>query len=83
MEVTEKYKNLVERQIKITLREAQGLRMLHDDFAPDWKHGDEPFGTMTFTDEPSSEPEPIELVRDLAAEIDALKVRIARLEKIK
>lgn len=50
MEVKEKYANLVERQEKIALREGQGLRMLHDDFDPDWKPGDEPHGAMTFTD---------------------------------
>ena len=50
MEVTEKYTNLKERTEKINLRESQKLRMLHDDFDPDWKTGDEPHGTMLFTD---------------------------------
>jgi len=50
MEVTEQYANLTERKAKIILREGQGLRMLHDNFDTDWKPGDEPHGTMTFTD---------------------------------
>ena len=79
MEVKEKYTNLEERAEKITFREAQGLRMLHDDFDPDWKTGEEPHGTMTFTDvmPPIT---PLEPVRDLAAEIDALKARVEKLE---
>ena len=61
MEVTEKYANLLERQAKITLREAQKFRMLYDNFDPDWKPGDEPHGTMIFTDVP--EPvSPINLI---------------------
>ena len=81
MEVTEKYKDLAERKVKIDLRESQGLRMLTDNFDPDWKSGEEPYGTMTFTDEPMPVAS-IEPVRDLAAEIDALKARIERLERI-
>ena len=81
MEVTEKYKDLQERQAKIALREDQGLRMLHDDLDPDWKSGDEPHGTMSFTDVmPSAAP--VELIRDLEAEIDELKARIEKLEMI-
>ena len=74
------YKNMAERQQKIAEAESQGLRMLHDDFDADWKPGDEPRGVMTFTDEipPSPVPEPM---RDLAAEIDALKARVDKLEK--
>ena len=80
MEVTEKYNDLAERKVEINLRESQGLRMLTDNFDLDWKSGDEPHGTMTFTDEPSPVA-PIESVRDLAAEIDSLKARIKKLEK--
>ena len=81
MQVTEKYNDLAERKVKIDLRESQGLRMLTDNFDPDWKSGDEPHGTMTFTDEPMPVAS-IEPVRDLAAEIDALKARIEKLERI-
>lgn len=70
MEVTEKYANLVERQSQIALRAGQGLRMLHDDFDSDWKRGDEPHGTLTFTDE---QPISAELERDLMSEFDLLK----------
>jgi len=80
MEIKVKYKGLAERKKKIATNEAQGLRMKHDNFAPDWKPGDEFHGTMTFTDfMPSAvEPEP---VRDLEAEIDELKQRVNTLER--
>ena len=75
-----KYMDLKDRAKKVQVQEAKKLRMLHDDFDEDWKSGDEPHGTMTFTDEPELviEPEP---VRDAFAEIDALKAKIAVLEK--
>jgi len=70
-----KYKDIEDRKAKILEAESQGLRMLHDDFDPDWKPGDEPHGTMTFTDEPApvvtSEP-----ARDLAAEVDQIKADV-------
>lgn len=81
MQVTESYSNLKERKVKVDKREAEGLRMLHDDFDPDWKRGDEPHGTLTFTDEPTPS---VPLSRDPLAEIDELKVEVAKLkEKIK
>ena len=58
MEITEKYKNLQERKVKIDKAEGKGFRMLHDNFGKSWKPGEEPRGTMTFTDEPSPPPEP-------------------------
>ena len=80
MEVTEIYKDTVERKAKIALREGQGFRMLHDHFDDSWTPGDEPHGIMTFTDEPAPvTPEP---VNPLRVEIDALKARIEKLEKI-
>ena len=79
MEVTEKYINLNERQVKIVFRESQGLRMLHDNFDPDWESGDEPYGTMTFTDIMPPSPPPV-ITRDLAKEIDDLKIKVAALE---
>ena len=80
MEIQVEYNGLEERQVKVKGQEAKGLRMLFDNFHPDWKPGDEPFGTMTFTDEPSPVAPLPEPVRDLAAEIDALEARIAALE---
>ena len=56
MEVQIHYDNLADRRIKAKEKEALDLRMLHDDFDPDWKPGDEPHGTMTFTDAPEPEP---------------------------
>ena len=79
-----KYSGLRDRQVKISEQEAKDLRMLHDDFDSDWQTGDEPHGTMTFTDEPApvspSEPSEIDLIK---ADIDDLKARIEKLEKIK
>ena len=80
MEIRIKYTGLEDRQIKVKKQEAKGLRMLFDNFDPDWESGDEPYGTMTFTDEPSSEPEPIEPGRDIFAELDALKTEIEKLK---
>lgn len=51
MEVLRTYSNLAERQYHVAELEGQGFRMLHDDFDPDWKTGDEPHGTLTFTNE--------------------------------
>ena len=51
-EVKVHYGNLAERQTIIAHWEGLGYRMLHDDFDTDWKPGDEPHGTMTFTNEP-------------------------------
>lgn len=53
-EVKQHYNNLAERQDIVTHWEVQGYRMLHDDFDADWVRGDEPHGTMTFTNEPES-----------------------------
>ncbi|MBA7687525.1 hypothetical protein ES703_95989 [subsurface metagenome] len=76
-----KYGNLVERREQIAIAEGSGLRMLHDNFNdPKWKHGNPQVGTMIFTDEPETPPEPVTPVRDLAAEIDGLEERIERLE---
>ena len=56
MEIKVTYDGLEDRQEKVAKREAKGLRMLHDDFDPDWKLGDEPHGTLTFTDESPPAP---------------------------
>jgi len=81
MEIKVRYGGLEDRQVKINKQEAKGLRMLYDNFDdPNWKHGDPIIGTMTFTDEPSSEPEPIEPGRDIFAELDALKTEIEKLK---
>lgn len=47
------YKNSKERQLLVIGNEKDGYRMLHDTFDADWKQGDEPHGTMIFTDEPT------------------------------
>jgi len=79
MEKRVKYTNLKERAQRVAENEALGLRMLHDNFSPDWKPGDEPHGTLTFTDvmPPVVEPEP---TRNLAAEIDQLKADIKKIK---
>lgn len=52
VETQVEYENLVDRQAKVTQYQSQGLRLLHDNFSPDWEHGQEPYGTLVFTDEP-------------------------------
>ena len=76
---TRHYDNLVDRQVKVKELEALGLVLLHDDFNADWKSGDEPHGTMVFTDvmPPTVILEP---VRDLGKEIDDLKATIANFD---
>ena len=66
MEYTEHYDDMEQRNNLCDIAEGNGFRMLHDDFDEDWKRGDEPHGTLTFTDEPSpgapAEPPPEPLV---------------------
>ena len=83
MEITHHYNDKVERQAWISICESDGYRMLHDDFDPDWKSGDEPHGTLTFTNKPEPAPPKPEPPRDIAAELDDLKVRITALEQAK
>ncbi|GAI63363.1 unnamed protein product [marine sediment metagenome] len=64
MEYQEHYDNMVERNNLCDIAAGNGFRMLHDDFDEDWQRGDEPHGTLTFTDVPpeqAPEPEPSEL----------------------
>lgn len=78
MEYTEHYDNMEERNALCSTAEGNGFRMLHDNFDKDWKRGDEPHGMLTFTDEPSPEPEP---VIDLATKVSELEARVDKLEK--
>ena len=50
METSVYYQGLKDRAIKVKTQEALGLTMKQDNFDSDWKHGDEPHGTMIFTD---------------------------------
>jgi hypothetical protein len=76
MEIQVEYSGLEDRQVKVKEQEAKGLRMLFDNFDADWKRGDEPHGTMTFTDV-MPPVAPVEPSRDLAAEVDQIKKDIA------
>ena len=72
MEVKVHYNNLNERAALIKQYESQKLTMLHDDFDPDWESGDEPHGTMTFTDTvqlPTDIPSPIEFIPDESTDV--------------
>ncbi len=80
MEIEVKYTDLKDRAEKGKEQEAKELTMKYDNFEADWKSGDEPHGTMIFTDEIPA-PVPVPPVRDLAAEIDALKIRVEKIEK--
>ena len=79
MQYKVKYHGWEDRQAKVAENEALGYRMLHDDFPPEWKQGQEPRGIMTFTDKPPpqdlSPPK-----RNLEAEIDDLQTRLKALE---
>jgi len=81
MEKQVEYSGLEDRKNKIAENEAQGLRMLHDDFDADWQQGEEPRGVLTFTDEPCVEYNPPIPQRDFAAELDDHEIRIGKLEK--
>jgi hypothetical protein len=61
VEIVVNYIGWEDRNQKVKEQEAKGLRMLHDDFDPDWQPGDEPHGTITFTDVmPPPPPPPID-----------------------
>lgn len=73
MEYQEHYENMVERNNLCKIAIGKGFRMLHDNFDGGWKRGDEPKGTLIFTDEPAPKaPTPIP-PRDYGAEIDELR----------
>lgn len=60
MEYQKHYDNMTERNNLCSIAEGNGYRMLHDDFDEDWQVGDEPHGTLTFTNVPpeqDTEPE--------------------------
>ena len=79
MEKNIKYNGKLDRMVKVAEAEGKGFRMLTDTFDPDWQRGDEPHGTMVFTDI----HEPAKIIpppRDLAAEIDALRERVNKLD---
>ncbi|MEX2599287.1 MAG: hypothetical protein WD533_06490 [Dehalococcoidia bacterium] len=64
------YKGITERKTLISQQERAGLRLLHDDYEPSWKQGEEPRGVMTWTDEPpdTSEQEAREAEEQAALE---------------
>ncbi|MBA7589743.1 hypothetical protein ES708_31832 [subsurface metagenome] len=78
MEYTEHYDNMAERNNLCSNANSNGFRMLYDNFDPDWQRGDEPHGTLTFTDEPAPIAEP---VKDLATKVSKLEARVSKLEK--
>lgn len=67
MEYLYHYADLAERSVKVAEAEALGYRMLHDDFDPDWQPGNEPHGTLTFTDETLPPPTPDQLLLQVLA----------------
>lgn len=79
MEYSEHYDNLVNRHLVCKEYEGRGLRMLHDNFDPDWQPGEEPHGVLIFTDVPEKPPPPPG--RDIFLELDDLKTRVVKLEK--
>ncbi|MBA7625506.1 hypothetical protein ES703_32936 [subsurface metagenome] len=80
MTYTKHYEDMKQRNNLCSIATSNGFRMLHDDFDPDWERGDEPHGSLTFTDEPAPQaPEP-EPTRVFGVEIDTLKARMEKLE---
>lgn len=81
MDIEIEYSGKEERLLKVKEQESNGLRMVSDTFDSDWERGEEPRGTMVFTDEPAPitpiEPSVVDLIK---AEIDDLKARIEKLE---
>lgn len=80
MEYTEHYKDMVRRNALCDIANSNGFRMLHDDFDPDWQPGDEPHGTLTFTNEPAPQA-PSEPERDAFTEIDKINEKLDLLLK--
>lgn len=63
MEYQEHYDNMEQRNILCDVAHTNGYRMLHDDFDEELVTGEEPHGTLTFTNVPpkqAPEPEPTE-----------------------
>lgn len=80
MEYTEHYNNMIERNAFCDTAESNGFRMLYDNFCSDWRTGDEPRGTLTFTDMPAVQAPPI---RDAFADIDAINAKIADYDELR
>ena len=76
MEVEIHYNNLAERIAIDNEQTAKGFRMIHDDFDEDSTTS----GTMIYTDAPEVIT-PTLSSRNLEAEFDELKVKVAELEK--
>lgn len=73
MEYSYTYTDLEARRAKIAEAEALGLRMVNDNFDPLWQPGDEPYGTLIFTDEPPPPLSPEEgYSRQLAETFNAM-----------
>jgi hypothetical protein len=70
-----KYTDLKDRAVKVNEAESKGQVMLHDNFNAIGKPGDEPVGILIFTDTPPLAPV-MPIPRDLAAEIDQMKIEI-------
>ena len=73
MEYIEHYDNMEMRNKLCDIANSNGYHMLHDNFDENWKRGDEPHGTLIFTDEEAPQAPLSEPARDLAAEIDGLR----------
>lgn len=58
MLIEKQYTGMEERRAIVQEMEGQGCVMRHDDYAPDWKRGEEIRGTLTFDDAPVFTPPP-------------------------
>jgi hypothetical protein len=81
-EFQEHYDNLEQRELICQDYANRGLRCLHDNFDSDWEKGDEPHGTLVFTDvmpEPEPEPEPTAFTR--LNPIEGVEPRLTHIEE--
>ena len=76
MEVKIEYNGRLDREQKVKATEAQQLRMISDDFYSDWKTGEEPRGTMTFTDVAAPMVASIDWQADWDKAVDKDKINI-------
>lgn len=81
MEYTEHYDNMEQRNSLCSVAASNGFRCIHDTFDEDWQKGDEPHGTLTFTDVmPEPEPKPERQVFTRLNPLEGVEPRLNHIE---